>query len=275
MKKVFLGISLAVVTLIFTNFAWAGDISNNSLDKLMVLSGLNKQIAEFSAGIQAGIAQEKQQNPSISDAEFKHLQKAIETGFQPSKILDTIKTELKNDLSEGDAEYLLSWYESDLGKRITKTEVEASTSDSFREMMENSQRYLGDKDRVWMAKRLDFLMGATDKVVQIQMNTSTAVFSSFSTAMNPEKPVNIEAFKSQISSQEPQVRANTEQFMVLSLAYAYKDIDLANLKKYAHFLEHPIAARFNDSVFKGMDNGFLSGVGEMTKLLKAEQQRAL
>jgi hypothetical protein len=129
-----------------------------------------------------------------------------------------------------------------------------------------------------MAKRLNFLMGATDMVVQIQMNTSLAAFSSLSTAMNPGQPENIETFKIQMSSQKPQIRANAEQLMVLSLTYAYKDLDLASLKKYAHFLEHPTATRFHYSVFKAMDIGFQNGVGEMTESLKAmlknKQRRA-
>jgi hypothetical protein len=269
MKKVFAVMSLLVVTVVFSGFAWAGDISNASIQKLMELSGLNKQIAELPAGIEAGIAQEKQRNPSIPDAQLREVQQAIEKGFQPSVILNSIKAQLKNDLSERDAKYLLAWYESDLGKRITKAEQAASTGESLREMMTNSQRYLADKNRVWMAKRLDFLMGATDKMVQMQMNTSLAVFSSLSTALNPGQPANIEAFKSQLSSQEPQIRANAEQFMVLSLVYPYKDIDLSNLKQYADFLQHPIGTRFNESVFKGMDNGFQQGVGEMTRYLLA------
>jgi len=269
MKKVFLGMSLLAVTMVFSSLAWAGDISDNSINKLMALSGLNKQIAELPAAIQAGIAQEKQQNPSLPDAQLREVQRAIEKGFQPSIILNSIRAQLKNDLSERDAKYLLAWYESALGRRITKAEEAASTADSYLEMTNNSQLYLADEDRVWMAKRLDFLMGATDKMVQMQMNTSLAVFSSLSTALNPGQPVNIEAFKSQLSSQKSQIHANTEQFVILSLAYSYKDMDLAGLKQYADFIQHPIGTQFNESVFKGMDNGFQQGVGEMTKYLEA------
>jgi hypothetical protein len=279
MKKVFAVMSLLVVTGVFSGFAWAGDISNASINKLMALSGLNKQIAEMPAAVQAAIAQEKQRNPSLPDARLREVQRAIEKGFQPSVILNSIKAQLKNDLSERDAKYLLSWYQSDLGKRITRAEEAASTGESLREMMTNSQRYLADRDRVWMAKRLDFLMGGTDKMVRMQMDTSLAVFSSLSTALNPGQPVNIKAFKAQLSSQEPQIRASAEQFMVLSLVYSYKDVDLASLEKYADFLQQPITSRFNECVFKGLDNGFQQGVGEMTKYLKTmlikRQSRAI
>jgi len=73
----------------------ARDITVVSLDKLMALSGLNKQIAELPGLVRTGLEQARQQGPPISDAEFGEVQRSIEGAFKPSESLRTIGKEIK------------------------------------------------------------------------------------------------------------------------------------------------------------------------------------
>ncbi|MBI5206077.1 MAG: DUF2059 domain-containing protein [Nitrospirae bacterium] len=265
MKKVAQGVSLLVI--FATSMAWAGEINSDSLNRLMTLSGLHKQVAEFPGMVRAGVEQAKQQGSPIPDAEFDKITRSIESAFQPSEILSTIGIELKNSISESEAKGLLAWYESDLGRKITKAEEDASTPAAYQKMIKEAQSLLVDKKRVEIAKKLDGLLNSTDMVMQIQENAGIAVFTAISKAMNPDQPVHIEAFKSQMLAQKQQMRANIEQLVIVTYVYSYKDIDIDSLKKYVEFNERPNTRRFNNSVIKGMKHALNKAIDKMATSL--------
>ncbi len=266
MNKVIQGVSLLTL-LFFTSIVLAEEISEGSLNKLQALSGLDKQVAEFPGMVRAGVEQARQQGSPIPDAEFNDVMSSIVSAFQPSVILSTVGMEIKNNISESEAKDLLTWYESDLGRRITKAEENASTPAAYQEMIKNAQILLADEKRVESAKKLDSLVNATGMAMQLQENAGVAVFTAISTVMNPGQSVNMEAFMAQMSAQEPQIRANIEQVVVLSFVYSYKDIDIASIEKYIIFLERPNTKKFNDSVIKGMKYAFNQSVEIMAKSL--------
>lgn len=246
---------------------WAGDITENSLEKLMELSGINKQVAEYPGMVKAGFDQATQQGSPVSAPELIEIHKIMQDTFQPSGIIPAIKLEIKNNISESEAKVLLTWYESDLGKMITKAEEDASTPAGLQEMLKEGQTLLADEESVRLARKLDQLANATDVTMQIQENIGVAVFTAISTAMNPNQPVNIDAFKAQMSAQEQQMRANIEQFVILSFIYAYKDIDSVSIEKYVGFLERPGTRKFNDSAIEGIKIALNQSIGRMAESL--------
>lgn len=266
MKKVIQGASLLIMILI-PSMVWAGEITDDSLDKLMALSGLNKQIAEFPGMVRAGAEQTRQQGSPISDTEFGEVRRSMEAAFQPSEIISTIGIEIKNNISESEAKDLLAWYESDLGRMITKAEENASTPAAYQEMIKEAQSLLADEKRVKFAKKIDSILNATDMAMQLQENTAVAVFTAISTVMNPDQPVNTGAFKAQMSAQEQQMRSNIEQLVIVSFVYSYKDIDMASIKKYVKFLERSNTRKFNDSVIKGTKYALNQSIDKMAKSL--------
>ena len=258
---------LVLAVLFISNVVSAGTISESSLNKLMVSSGLNKQIAQFPAMVGVGMVQARQQGAAIPDAEFSEIQKSIAGAFQLSAILKMIGKEIKNNVSESDAKQLLTWYKSSLGKKITKAEEDSSTPAAYQEMVKQAQPLFSKTKRVQLAKEIDSLINATDMTMQLQENTGVAVFTAISSAMNPGKPVNIKPYMDQLSAQKPQMRANIEQLVVLTYIYSYKDIDIASIKKYITFLKRTNTKKFNDSVIKGMVSGLNQSIDKMANSL--------
>jgi hypothetical protein len=249
--------------ILIPSIVWAGDIAKDSLDKLMSFSGLNKQVAQFPGMVWVGVEQARQQGSPIPDAEFVEIQRLIEGAFQPSEI----GKEIKNGISESEAKDLLDWYESGLGRRITKAEENASTPAAYQEMTKEAQSLLSDEKRVKFAKKIDSLVNATDMTMQLQEKIGVAVFTAISTVINPDQQVNIGPFEAQLSAQEQQVRANIEQLVIVSFVYCYKDIDMGSIEKYIKFLERSSTRKFNDSVIKGMNHALNQSIDKMAKSL--------
>ena len=64
MKKILKFLILSAITLTF-NTAFAEEITQASLDKIMALSGLNKQVAEYPGAIIAGVEQASSQQGTV------------------------------------------------------------------------------------------------------------------------------------------------------------------------------------------------------------------
>lgn len=264
MKNTIRSFALLLISLLSCTVL-AGNISENSFDKVMALSGLNKQTAEIPAMVMAGMDRARQRESSISDVEFRDMQKPIKDAFLPSKILRTIGNEIRRNTTESEAKDLLTWYESDSGRKITRAEENASNPVAYQEMLREAQSLLADKKRVDFAKRIDYLVNATNMSMELQENTGVAVFSAISIAMNPSQPVNIDDFKTQMTAQNQQMRANVEKLVILSLVYSYKNLDEANIEKYIKFLEQPNSRKFNENVINGMKLAFNQSIDAMAK----------
>lgn len=266
MNKVIQSGTLLLILLI-SNITWAGTLSENSLSKLMDLSGLNKQAAQIPALIEAGVAQARKQGAAIPDAEFAEVQKSIRSAFSTSEFLSTLGSEIKKKVSEDDAKKLFTWYTSSLGRRITQAEENASTPAAYQKMMQEVQSLLADKERLMLANEIDSLLDVSGMTMNIQENTGVAVYTAIVSAMNPGKPVNVKPYMDQMAAQKQQMSANIKQLVLVSFIYSYKNIKIANLKKYISFLKNPSTKRLNDSAIKGMVNAFNQSTTRMAKSL--------
>jgi hypothetical protein len=270
MKKIMQSVLLFVMILC-PAVAWSGDISKGSLDKLMALSGLNKQMSDL-PNIVIGGAEEsrKQYSSDLPDAVYNDLKKAIEKSFRPSEILQEISMEIKKNLSEAEARSLLNWYESDIGRKITKAEEDASTPAAQEEMMRNASFLIGDHERVALAEKMESVLHVTDMTIKVSENSAIATLTALSTVAEPGQRENTSALKIRLSQQIQESRAHVREMVIVSNVYGYKDIDIAGIEKYIKFIESAAARKFNNAAMKGMEKSLKQSTEKMAKAFAAE-----
>ena len=161
-----------------------------------------------------------------------------------------------------DAEQLLKWYESDLGKKITSAEASSSSSDAYDKILASEAQLLANTDRLAFAKRFDELLGATDMNIELQKHSSIAIFSALMTAAQPDKPVDISLFIDQIDALSAQSRPIIEKDVMLSFVYAYQNIKTNQLEEYETFLNKTTTKKFNNMVKKSMSTAMETSISK-------------
>ena len=273
MKKIIQSVLLFVVILCPT-IVWSGNITKGSLEKLMASSGINKQVSELSGMVLVGAEESRQKNSSaMSDAVYNDLKKAIEKAFRPSETLHTISMEIKRNLSETEAQRLLDWYKSDIGRKITKAEEDASTPAAYQEMTKNAEALISDHERVALAERIESVVHTTDMLTQMNESTAIAVFTAFSAIINPDQREDMKTFKTQLSEQLKESRLHVREFVIASSVYTYKDIDMATMEKYIKFLERATTKKFNDVAIKGIEKALKQSTDKMLKSLTVDLKK--
>lgn len=246
---------LLLIVLFFSSSLSYAEISDESMNKVLDLSGVTMQVNQFPGLIKVGMEQEKQQGAPIPDVEYNLMITSVDKSILPSTIIEEIKNSLKLSISEEEAKKLLAWYESDLGKEITKAEESASTPDAYQQMMQSAPALLENSERVEFAKRFDALLGVTDMNMDLQEYSGIAIYTAIMTMMQPEVPVNIEPFKAQMDAASAQRRTAIEQMVRVSYVYSYQNIETGKLNKYEAFLTEPTSRKFYKTVVEGMYKG--------------------
>jgi hypothetical protein len=271
MKKILFAITLTAT--VFSGLAGADEVSKASVDKLLVLSGIHGVVSQFPGMLRVSLEQARQRDrlihglPSMSDDDYQALEKAVLDAFSPVDILQAIGDEVRQSLSERDAQKMLAWYGSELGKKIGK--AEAGDSDASRDKGVSVKSLMADKERVAFAMKLDKLLHMTDMSMQFRANARLAMLVAFSTKKNEHRPANMKALKNRISAALQKKRYRIRQAVITSTVYTYRRIDMKDLAQYRAFLETPASLRFNQALMAGMDTGMGQAIDHMARSLES------
>lgn len=247
---------IALASMVITNLPFSQNLTDHSLDRLLSLSGIKKQVTSYPSLVKSGLNQGRLQAPHIPQKMFDKMSEVAESSFNPIHFLDAISSEIKKNIDEKNAQQLFKWYESKIGKLITQHEEKASTPQAFEYMMRNSKLLLSDNERLDRANKLDSLLKCTELSHQMQKNMTLAVHSAITHAVEEKPDKAIEAFKSQLQTQDAEMLANSKHMVLLVSINSYKDVTISDLDKYLAFVGHPDTKKFNESVTKGLGIGF-------------------
>jgi len=245
----------------------AADAAQSPADTLLTLSGMTKQVEDIPDTVKMGFLQGIEQEGGMPDDLIEAIMKSADEKLSAAVILDDIRARVDKTVSKEEIRALLYWYESDTGRKITAAEEYASSPEGINDMARNIDRLLSDDKRVKEAKRMDELLGTTDRLLAMQENIMLATVASLSSVMLPDEPFDIEAFKSQQAQMEPQMRANVHAYVIVSFVYAYQSLSDSELARYENFLVTPAAKKFNDAAFEGMNSGLEKIMSAWSKAL--------
>lgn len=227
----------------------------DKLEALLSASGTTKQIALFPEQTKAAFAHGVRDGGQIPEAVLQKMLDRADTHIKPDLIMREISASVGAVINNQSIAFLLEWYESDIGRRITEVEERASTASAYEQMVRQAPILLMNTQRVASAKRIDKLISATDMAMEMQEATGLSIYRAIMAALAPNKPLSLGAYKVAAKEMQPQVRENTHQFLIASMVYTYLTIDDESLRAYENFLGHPTTRRFNRAAFSGINRG--------------------
>lgn len=245
-------------------------VSESSINELMQLSGITKQVDYYPAMIKAGLDESRQQGGAIPEREYEAILRAVQRSVKPAEINSGIRFALQTSLNDADVEHLLGWYRSAAGRAVTAAEEQGATPEAYARMLADSESLLADQSRLAFARRLDSILGLTDFTLAIQESTSIAVYAGVLAVVQPQVPLNMVELKQQVRATLEQNRSAIEQMVLISTVYSYKSIDLDTLRDYEAFLRDPRTETFNRKVIAGLGAGLENAVANLGLVLGQE-----
>jgi len=230
----------------------AADDLNHQIGQVLESSGLTKQIREFPRVVDTAMTKALQQEGRASASQRQQVTVAIKRAINVDNMIGSMVAILAQKLTLDDVAELSRWYNSDIGRQVTRAEDSATTPDAYRNMYSQAQTLLGNRELVAYAKELDQLLGATDYALSVQESVQLAVYTAVVAHSHGPQQLDLNGYRQRIQLQSAEVRDNLEGLVILSLVYIYQGITPDVLAKYKRFLQTPAARKFNREAMSAM-----------------------
>jgi hypothetical protein len=241
--------------------AAAQDAPRN-VDELLHKSGLWKQVAEFEPSMQQGLDESRKEQkagaggaPPLSDADYARLKRATAAAYAPDRLRQEFRGYIARDLSREDEREVLRWLDSDLGKRITRIEEEAST---LEEVLKREKISPGALASVPSARKQRFekLIKATrmgELSAGLMINTTLGVAYGFAYATPNADFAALEKLKRQLESQKPELAELLGKRSLADIAVIYRALSDAELDRYLVFMETEAGQHYHEVTSAALD----------------------
>lgn len=169
---------------------------------------------------------------------------------------------LTEGLGEAEAAPLAEFFGSQLGKQIVELEISArrallepSVDEASREAL---AEMLDDKDpRLEQVRRYSEANGLVEENVVGALNANFAFYMGLKTGGALPGDMSDSQILADVWSQEEDIRANTEEWVLSYLTMAYRPLSDADLDAYIALSETPEGRALNRALFDGFDEIFV------------------
>ena len=254
---------VACVLWLMASLVFAGQ--QERVERLLDLNGVTEQVKTFPDMFKIGLNQ-------VSDVPAEDRQvmsRLVDEKIQPQQIYTAVRDAVVEGVDKNAVSTLISWYESDLGKKVTALEVHASQPEAYQEMIQMAPELLGNPETLEQATRFDQLLGISEFGVMLQETTAVAMYSAMHNFMQPDQPLDEAGLRQALAQQKPQWRQQSQQMTALSFAYTYRDLSEDELQSYLDFLATPASQSFTVATLSGMESGLGSVIEEWTGQIAA------
>lgn len=262
LRKFFLGISLS---LLFSANALAA-LSEETLDRIIVESGIEAQVNQFPEIIQSLARQAANEN--LQDT--SDLERILSTLVTTEGMFQKIRSGLNANFNEGEAQVLLNWLNSSLGKRITRAEEQANTPQGIADMQRRAASLLLSEQRLVYAEQMVVLTQPNDLMMEVQDQMAIRTFQSVSRAMRPDDRPDTGPLRRELEESRAQRRANLQEFTKLAMVYTYKPFDFSEIESYINFLKKDETRKLYEVFNTTFRDEMLEGVERFAEALAAE-----
>lgn len=253
------------------NTTVAAELTKNEYARQLVnLSGMQQQLSLIPDAIQAGFKDAEQ---DLSITEQRRLKQQVASAFAQSRLENVVLDTLVSELSEEEFQYIISWYNADLGKKISKLEVQRSslsTPSQRDDFFQALEQHPPDDARVKALTELDHAWKITDASVSLMLDMQVAVSAALMSRMPLPDRLSLSKLLDSVERQRESLVLHYSSDTLLSMLFVYEQLTLSELNDYRQFAMsstgHQFVKAINLALHKAMLEGsyFLGlGLGEI------------
>jgi hypothetical protein len=241
--------------------------SDSKVRELVAAMGTQRALEDFPATIKSGL---KDLPPTAQAKEFSAAAAiAADNAFSTDKLVDGVIRRLEGKLSSDDIEAVLAFYNGPLGKQMVALETAAGTPEGQAEMSSQAAEIL--KGFEADAPRREVLQSITNalKLEDLMTNMVLSMQRSMAIAMTAGlgKTVTAEQIDADVAKSRPAVAKQMAGYATLSMAYAYRNTKVEDLKAYKEFLTSPIGDRLHAALVPALSGTLTDSSAEFGRQL--------
>lgn len=234
-------------------------LQNKTLEKLFWISGLNNRYLD----VESAFGQHNNIDPQALQASQAGFAKNLmRHAAGPNHIRASLKKVFRNRFNQEHAKASLKWFNSRTGRKILKAESEAASPENEKEREKFEKSIMSappSESRLLVVERIESAGTLSSNIKSLYLAYVEAMFP-FNNLLQGKRLVKVaRMLKDEI------VEPIREQVLRQKL-FAYKNLDVKDLKSYAHFLESPAGRWLVLSELKGFNQGIKKALVSVHKV---------
>ncbi|MGH8728400.1 MAG: DUF2059 domain-containing protein [Burkholderiales bacterium] len=243
------------------------DDKEKSAQELMTASGLDRQIAQIPAGILLGLEQQK---GALPEEIHNGLRDAMSRAYSAKFIETKVASAIRDRLDEKVMAETLVWLQSDLGKKITALEGEASSPEGYlaiQDYAQQLQRNPPPPNRLKLAQEMDEATSATDVAVSVIEAGELGVALGLDSLRPADEQLGLDKLMENISQERGSLTAGMRDLNIVGFLYMYRTLSDEELDSYLKFLQSDPGVKYQEAVTAGLKEALLEAAVETARAL--------
>lgn len=275
----------AIVLSLLPVFSYAQNQNSSQVEELFVKSGMQQQLTQLPSIIQAMFnqsAREDEQARKLPKSLLSAMSAAVTEAFAPKKLRETMLSELNAKLTAQDVKEVLQWLDSPTGKKCTRLEEAASTSEAQADMQQYAAKLQASpptSERLKALREFDSAVKATEGAVDTAINTQVALALAIIATFPAERQMPLDAVSREMEKNRPALEANVRSQVLISHLYTYRSLTEAEIRVYAAFAKSPAGLKYHSASRDAFKKAILEGavkwgdlIGKAIKLAKGNAE---
>ncbi len=248
--------------------------SSALVDTLLFKSDLDHLAGQLTKSVQAGFEHSLSTHTRLKvmpQAKITKLRAALKISFSPEGFKNGIRTTFREKLSVEDIKEVLSWLDSDTGKKIAQLEAAASKPEHYDGMQHFQARLQTTPplpERLRRIQSMESALKATAISVDVALKTQLAVAMVLVAHLPEGGGTTTEALAAAIEKNsrgliEEAIGQETHLFFL----YTYDSLSIAEINRYTAFASSPAGARYHDAIASGVKTALTEGCDQWRQMI--------
>lgn len=249
--------------------AFAAPPSAEEVERLMELSGLNRQIPRIPAAIELGF---DRQQGKLKPGQAKIVRQEMAASYQARKMTDIVRSMLRGSWKKEAMDAEREWLTSPLGSQLTAMEIEGDSVEAVGKLEAFAvglNQTPPAPERVDVIAHVIHAAGLDESTMDDMMAIMTAAMIGVNSGQKPEKQLTLDQIGGIIREARKNFAEPLRNQLLLRNLYTYRKASQSDLESYAYFLESPGAKYFNGLVAKGMREAIQAANADFANRLQA------
>lgn len=245
-------------------------------EELYVQSGLQKQMSDIVLALLAGYKHNYDRMARHTDRDkvfHQRIEKVLKSSFDQQAMRKLVVDALEKQMSKNDAEEVLHWLGSSIGKKCTALEERASSQDGIEEgeqFLKNIKTRKFPEGRIHLIKELTVSMDIVETTVEMTLASQFALSMTTRQTKAELSTDKIEQLYNDFKINRSRIEQAIKYQVYGSLLYTYQSLSDAELKEYVSFARSESGQNYtritSSSIIKAITNSSLQFARAISRL---------
>lgn len=207
------------------------------IEEVLELSGTKKQISEFTAAVQAQLAERKAE---MRPTDYTRAGQVIAESYRFDALYQAVVETFKRRYDEQRLLAVARELRSPLFKRITQLEARAAAPERMEKIRAFATRLRHDPPppgRLALVRRLDEVVGVTETNLDIMVATLRAIATGIEPMLPPARRPKPGQLEEKLAELRAHARPQLKNELLVTLLYVYQPLTDGELGQYLAFFE--------------------------------------